>query len=333
MLSRVADSLFWMSRYLERAENTSRLLDVNLYLQLDRPGSSTDPTAWAPLLAISADEPAYRARYGEIAQENVYRWLTFETRNPNSILSCLTTARNNARAAREQISTEMWEQLNRLYLFIRGADAEAALRAPHDLYAQVRRMAQAFEGTTAATLTHDEGSRFIDLGKFLERGDMTTRLLDMKAHVLLAAQDVGRPLDVAQWMAILKSVSAYEAYRRRFHADIEADKVVGFILFDETFPRSLLFSVARVEDALQRALEGATVRGSDSRADDELRREVGRLHADLRFTEAKDVMGGSLSGWLDTVQARLIRITQAITGRFFRHRLDAAYAGGHQQQQ
>jgi uncharacterized alpha-E superfamily protein len=332
MLSRVADSLFWMSRYLERAENTSRLLDVNLYLQLDQPGSAADPGAWAPLLVINADEDAFRERYGEITQASVYRWLSFDAENPNSILSCLSAARGNARAAREQISSEMWEQLNRLYLFIRGADPTQALNAPHDLYAQVRRFAQGFEGTTAATLTREEGYHFIEMGRYLERGDMTTRLLDMKSHVLLAAQDVGRPLDVAQWMAILKSVSAFEAYRRRFHADIEVEKVVGFILFDETFPRSLLFSVGRIAEALDRVLGAAGARAGGT--DGELRRAVGRLHADLRYTGVRDILGGSLSGWLDGVQLRLIELAEAITVAFLRHRLDATTiwgAGGAQQ--
>ncbi len=216
MLSRVADSIYWMSRYIERAENVARFIDVNLHLMLDLPLGSAQQ--WQPLVDTTGDHEDFAKRYGTATQQNVIQFLTFDAENPNSILSCLRAARENARSVREIISSEMWEQLNEFYLMVNNAaDNANGLTDPQELFASVKMSSHLFQGVTDATMTHGEGWHFARLGRVLERADKTSRILDVKYFILLPTlADVGTAFDDIQWAAVLRSASAFEMYRKRY---------------------------------------------------------------------------------------------------------------------
>ena len=214
MLSRVADSIYWMSRYIERAENVARFVDVNLNLMLDFPGGADHQ--WQPLVDITGDTEEFEERCGEATEASVIRFLTFDTKNPNSILSCVRAARENARSVREIISSSMWEHLNQSYLMLTAAAADRSeVSDRHELFAAVRTASQAFTGITDTTMTHNEGWHFCRLGRQLERADKTSRILDVKYFLLLPkVDDVGTTVDDVQWAAVLRSASAFEMYRQ-----------------------------------------------------------------------------------------------------------------------
>ena len=179
MLSRVAESVYWMSRYIERAENVARFVDVNIQLMLDAPEGRDQQ--WAPLVAITGDQTEFGKRYGVATESNVIQFLTFDAEYPNSILSCLRAARENARSVREIISSEMWLQLNRLYLMVNSASQESGgLNEHEDFYDEVKQSSHLFTGTTDATMTQGEAWHFSRLGRMLERADKTSRILDVK---------------------------------------------------------------------------------------------------------------------------------------------------------
>src|SRR5215212_6718491 len=215
MLSRVADSIYWMSRYVERAENVARFVEVNLQLMLD--STCGQDQQWAPLVATTGDEAAFRKRYKEATQDNVIQFLAFDPENPNSILSCLRAARENARTVREIISSEMWLQLNKFYLMVNDAAATGQGRnSPHEFFSEVKLASQLFTGITDGTMSHGEAWHFSRLARKLERADKTSRILDVKYFILLrSVADVGTPLDDTQWAAVLRSASAFEMYRKR----------------------------------------------------------------------------------------------------------------------
>ena len=191
LLSRVADSVYWMARYIERAENVARFIDVNLNLMLDLPLDTAQQ--WQPLVDITGDSQEFLERYGSADPQNVIRFLTFDADNVNSIVSCLRAARENARSVREIISSEMWEQLNESYLMVNdAARSGGTLTDPQDLFASVKMASHTFAGVTDATMTHGEGWHFCQLGRMLERADKTSRILDVKYFMLLpSVRDVG----------------------------------------------------------------------------------------------------------------------------------------------
>jgi uncharacterized alpha-E superfamily protein len=260
MLSRVAGSLYWMSRYLERAENQARLIDVNLQILLDfgQVSAETLKEHWLPVLRSSGDEEQFLRLYESADNESATDFLTFRSENPNSLISCISNARENARQVRDQISSEMWEVLNDAYHFIQGADAKKIWNeGASAFYDQIKRFSHLFQGITVSTFSRVEGFEFIQFGKYLERADQITRLLDIKYHILLPkASDVGGAVDTAQWHAVLRSASAVEPYRRYYVADILFKKVVEFLIFDESFPRSMKFCTEQMNKYLQLITEG-----------------------------------------------------------------------------
>src|ERR1041385_3042096 len=225
MLSRVADSIYWMSRYVERAENVARFVDVNLQLMLDAP--SGEDQQWEPLVNTTGDHEDFKKRYGKATQRNVLQFLSFDPENPNSILSCIRAARENARTIREIISSEMWLQLNKFYLMVTAAAADSTDQAnPHEFFTEVKNANHLFNGIAAATMTHGEPWHFFHMARMLERAAKTSRILDVKYFILLrSVQDVGTPFDDIQWAAVLRSASAFEMYRKR-HGRISPKSVV-----------------------------------------------------------------------------------------------------------
>ena len=309
MLSRVADSLYWMSRYIERAENDARLLDVNLQLLLDLGGEADAMQHWAPVIASLEETDLFDSLYAAADEQSVTDFLTLQRKNPNSILSCLTLARENARTTREQISSEMWEQINRLYLFVQSDEAKLLLStSPHEFFTRVIFGSHLFQGITDATMTHGEGWDFIRIGAFLERADSTSRILDVKYHILLpSGEDVGGNVDTIQWMAMLKSVSALEAYCKLYVSQVAPWKVAEFLITHREFPRSIRYCV----DSLDRALH--RISGVDeTRYANEAERLSGRLRSDVDYVTIGEIFEFGLHEYLTTIQERLVEVSNAM---------------------
>jgi uncharacterized alpha-E superfamily protein len=332
MLSRVAHSLYWMSRYIERAENLARLLDVNLQLLLDFQGFNdrTIKDHWGSIIAASGDEELFKECHENADSRTVTEFFAFDLRNPNSILSCIFAARENARMIRDQISLEMWETINELYLYLQNRTSEEIwATGAADFFSKIKRAAHLFQGLTASTYSRSEGWEFIEFGRFIERADKTTRILDVKYHILLPeAADVGGAVDTAQWQAVLRSASALEAYRRFYVREILAWKVAEFLIFSESFPRSLHFCVAQVDDFLRRILGE-----SGTRPRTEAARTSKRLLADLQSLSITDVLQKhGLHEFLVETQNALDRIGKEVVETTMFYPSDAAPEEQQQQQ-
>jgi uncharacterized alpha-E superfamily protein len=307
MLSRVAHSLYWMSRYIERAENVARLLEVNLQFLLDFQAIDDDSLKehWGSILASSGEQELFDKHYDAADNRTVTEFLAFDLRNPSSILACVFAARENARMIRDQISLEMWETVNELYLFLKAhntADVWAA--GPYEFFRQVKMNSHLFQGLTDSTTSRSEGWEFIQFGKLIERADKTTRILDVKYHILLpSATDVGGAVDTAQWQAVLRSASALEAYHRFYVHEILPWKVAEFLIFSDSFPRSLHYCAAQINEFLRRIL-GET----GARPRSEAARTSRRLLADLDSLTITDILEKGLHEFLLDVQKSLDRI-------------------------
>lgn len=311
MLSRVAESIYWMSRHMERAENVARFISVNLNLSLDLSGVSNEQ--WLPLVVTTGDEKPFFSRYPAANKENVVRFLTFDRENPNSIASCLRQSRENARSVREIISSEMWEHINRFYLMLEStAGTDAVLENPHEFYEQVRVSGQQFMGVTDATMTHAEPWQFCQLGRTIERADKTSRILDVKYYLLLPSpSDVGSSYDNIHWSALLRSASALEMYRQQ-HGRITPANVVDFLVLDKLFPRAVLYCLTRANEALH------TISGSPLGTFSNLpEQRLGQLRAELAYTRADEMIERGLHECIDDLQVRLNDIGEAIFEAFF----------------
>jgi uncharacterized alpha-E superfamily protein len=312
MLSRVANAIYWLNRYIERAENIARFVDVNLYLSLDSPQDL--PEQWQPIVITTGDSELFSDRYGQATKENALQFLTFDRDYPNSILSCLQSARENARSIREIISSELWEQVNDFYLMVQeGAEEEN----PNwlEFFARVKMASHTFAGISNATMSHNEGWHFGRIGKLLERADKTARILDVKYFILLpSVGDVGTSLEELQWASLLKSTSAYEMYRKIQHR-IAPDRVAEFLILDREFPRSILFCLLEAEQSLHR-ITGKNLGTWQSPAE----RELGRLRSEMEFITIEEIIARGLHEFLDGMQSSLNRSTDSISATFFDYR-------------
>ena len=310
MLSRVGDSTYWMGRYIERAENNARLLDVNVQMLLDfeSRGVETERQFWGPILSTLEDTKLFEELHGEFTASALLDYVTFEPRNPNSISSCINSARENARAVRDQISSEMWEQINALWLYFRDTSAGRDFRAnSHEFFDKVTYASQLIQGVTDATMTHSEAWRFVQAGKFIERADSTTRILDLKYHILLpSGEQVGGNVDISQWMSVLRSCSGKEAYLKIRQGDVPPWGVASFLVCHAEFPRSIRFCVDRLDEVLH--LISATEEG---RFRNEPERLSGLLRSQLDYATPDSVFRHGLHEYLDGVQEQLIRLDLA----------------------
>jgi len=311
MLSRVADSIYWMSRYIERAENVARFVDVNLNLTLDLPGPALHQ--WRPLIDITGDTTEFLERYEEPSQKNVIQFLTFDTENANSILSCLRAARDNARSVREIISSEMWQQVNESYLFVADAVGKTRYsRDPQELFAQVKMASQRFAGVTDATMTHNEAWHFCRLARKLERADKTSRIVDVKYFLLLpVVQDVGSPVDDVQWAAVLRSASAFEMYRKRF-GRIAPERIVEFLVLDRQFPRAVHNCMHSSRESVH-AISGTPVGMFRNQAEQLL----GAICSELAYARVDAIIAGGLHEYLDRLQTLMNDVGRHIQHAFF----------------
>lgn len=309
MLSRVANALYWMQRYRERAENIARLVEVNLHLTIDIPLDSRGQ--WYPLVATTGDYELFQQHYSESTEESVLRFLTFDRRNPNSILNCLHRSRENGRSIRPIITSEMWHELNTAYLY--AVKAAAAVEDGHpgyEFYDHIRKSCQLFTGITDTTLSHNEAWHFARIGNLVERADQTSRILDVKYFMLLpSAQHVGTPYDDIQWAALLKSVSALEMYRRN-RPSIHHAWVAEFLILNREFPRAIYSCLIRAEESLRRML-GIHAESSEAY------RQIAQLCEELAAMTIYEIIKKGLHEFLDRIQARLIEINQSIFLDFF----------------
>jgi uncharacterized alpha-E superfamily protein len=311
MLSRVADSIFWMSRSIERAQNVARFINVNLKLTLELGVGSHNQ--WSPLIYTTGDQEKFEELYGEYSQRNVIDFLAFDSNNPNSIISCLRSARENARTVREMISSMMWEELNKFFLSVRAAaNADAILESPYEFFNQIILASHLLEGITDGTMSHGEPWHFAHLGRMLERADKTSRILDVKYFILLpSVGDVGTNIDTIQWGALLESASALEMYRKR-HGRISPDDVAEFLILDRDFPRAMHHCLIEAEKSLN-AIFGRR----DDRVYNTAEQLLGRLRADVNYSQIREIIDGGLHEFIDDFQRKLNAVGAAIHETFF----------------
>lgn len=311
MLSRVASSIYWLNRYIERAENYARFMEVNLNLSLDLPRGTTEQ--WEPLVATTGDHERFTGRYGKATRETVIRFLLADATNSNSILSCLLAARENARTVREVISTEMWEQVNRFYLMVRdGVSKGLSSKTLHTFLTDVKANSHLFLGITDATMSHGEGWHFARLGRLLERADKTSRILDVKYFMLLpTVAEVGTPFDIIQWSALLKSASALEMYCKQ-HGRISPNTVAEFLILNPNFPRAIRYCLIKAEDSLH-----AIVGSESDRHSNLAEKRLGRLRSEMDYADMADILSAGLHEFFDDFQLKLNRTDDAIYETFF----------------
>ncbi len=295
MLSRTADHLFWMSRYMERAENTARMLDVNYQTSLLPQSAAVAQVGWEGLLSISELLGAYNYQHGEVRAADVMDFMVKDESNPSSIMSCLSAARENARAVRGTLTTEVWETHNQTWLevrrMIRAGDFE---RDPAQFFEWVKFRSHLSRGVTLGTMLMDEALYFMRLGTFLERADNTARLVDVKFHALEtdfhgAANARDQEYDFYHWSAILRSVSGFEIYRKVYRDVIKPERVADLLILRADMPRSLHASVNEVVNNLGKV--------SDDPASETLRR-AGKLRADLEYGRIDEILAMGLHAYL-----------------------------------
>jgi uncharacterized alpha-E superfamily protein len=319
MLSRVADSLYWMSRYLERAEHTARLIDVDFQLRLDQTPEASSQR-WLRLLEAS-QAPA--PEDGKIDAGTLTHILTLDKTNPSSIISCVAAARENLRQVREQCSTEMWEQLNRLYLQVNNtASSEAWLLHSYVFFRAVREGSHLFHGVTDSTMAHSEGWHYIQLGRFVERTDALARLIG--AHFLRLPQFPDQAVEseeYLEWVGLLKSCAAFEAYCKTYTAEIRPLRVAEFLLLNPSFPHSVRFSVDMVHAALT-AIAELTERKAEQPV-----RLAGRLQATLSFSQIEEIMASGATAYVDSVRWQCSQAHSSIHQIYFDYPVEAALVG------
>lgn len=318
MLRRHADSSYWIGRYIERAEATARMIDVHYHFGLESPLVG-EALRWTSILAISGMDELFWELYSKDDEESILQFFAFDERNPSSIVACIGQARDNSRNIRDQLSSEMWQTINRTYLDYREWNVDRVLTgSPFKFFESVKQSSQLFQGVTNRTLPMGETRDFHDAGRFLERADQTARILDVKYHDLLPAHagastaareagEVGGPIDVHGWIAVLKSVGAFEAFRKAFRQGVTPARVAQFLILNTQFPASVRHSIGRVDGCLRRISGNRDVVPAN-----DAERESGRLYSELNFMRAEDIIASGLHEFLENVQERCTRVGDAI---------------------
>ena len=328
MLSRVADSLYWMSRYLERAEHTTRLLDVNLNLMLDESSTGQDRRWQRMLQALGS--PKDIAWTGDL--QALTQAVSVDSAHKNSILSCIVAARENARHVREQISTEQWHRLNSLYLQVTRPEMQSDMHAeaimataeqPTEFLQQVMEAVHQFQGVSDSTMSHGEGWQFIQVGRYIERASATAMLLEAyHGDLWKEPERILEGNEYLEWMGLLRSATAFEAYCKVYTADLTPDRILEFLLLDAEFPHSLRFSI----DTLQHALEAIQAESGKTRAEP-LHRLAGRLQASLSYSSVEEILNGDVVAYLRGIQFQCRSIHEMIYELYVDYSIQAALAG------
>jgi uncharacterized alpha-E superfamily protein len=308
MLARHAESLFWMGRYMERAEDTSRMLDVTYHGLLESPPEEAT-RAWLDLLSVLNLEHTFGERHHEVTAGLVSEFLVLDEKNSGAIVGAIAHARENARSVRELISTELWEAVNTFWLELLARNLRADIEEqPYELYGLVRRRCQMVNGVASETMSRDDGWRFLMLGWMLERAEMSCRLLNVRYGELSGATDLA---GFHLLVGVLKSASASEAYRKTYGAAMDPARVVEFLLLSRTFPRSVLYCLRQAERDLARLTAGDALTRPE--------RIVGRIRAELEFCDVAELLEGGLHGHLDRIQDGVREASDAIAGQYFRN--------------
>ncbi len=309
MLSRVANSIYWMSRYVERAESMARFIEVTLNFILDQPNS--DVEQWEPLVRATGDEEYFAKHYGDYTANNVRRFLTFDTEYHSSIRTSIANARENARSVREAISSEAWEQLNAFYHFVRNASFTADRLPDAVYYSEIVQHSYHLNGIFDATMTRDTGWHFANIGRFLERADKTSRILDVKYFTLLRnVDDVNTTFDDLLWSGVLRSASGFEMFRKRYHT-LTVERIVQFLLLDRSFPRAVRYGIQNVRNSL------TEIAGPVPDLQNEAIIKADMLLASIDATDARAVINGGLHEFVDSLQHSLNAIGEAVHETYF----------------
>lgn len=311
LLARYAECIFWMARYMERAENLARILDVHETFARDSFGS----TNWLPILRLNADEKRFFELYPTASVKNVLNFYVLDQNNPTSIIAAIASARENARQLRPLISTEMWAHLNMFYNRLLALEPATDL-AQHNiqrLCASIKEACQTHTGITEGTFFRDQGWYFYQLGRNLERADQATRVLDIKYHTLLPSpRDVGTPIDISQWNSLLRSAAGYHAFRRVYPRGMTPAAVAGFLLFNDNFPRSVLVCMREVDSLLNRLNSKYRLRRGSlplERSDE--------LLGNLSNQTIESVISVGLHEYLDGLQINFGKLSNDIAQAFF----------------
>jgi uncharacterized alpha-E superfamily protein len=311
LLSRYAEALFWLARYMERVENLARILDVtDTFVR-----HGVDQSGWRSVIQINSDEQRFTERYGEANAASVVEFYLVDRENPTSILSSLFAARENARTLRPLISTEMWSQINVFYNRVRlMSAADAAPSRVSGLCAYLKEQCQTHAGITDGTFYRDQSWAFYCIGKYIERGDQTSRLVDIKYHTLLPSPyDVGSAVDISQWHGLLRAASGYQAYRRINPRYMTPASVAGFLLMNHSFPRSVTLCVRQIEVYLSQLSSGYGLRGAYLAQE-----RLDELRAALLDQSIEQILARGLHEFLDWVQLQFIGVQDAVAASFWR---------------
>ncbi len=321
MLSRVADAMFWMSRYIERADHLARFLEVGFHLDFDLHGvvDGSQELQWLSIIEVM--QQPLPENLDLPLDDYINKVLTFDMANSASIMTCVNRSRNNARSIRGSISTDMWRELNRLYWLLTDEEFRRRVQdSPHDLYQAVQTGSQMFQGVCDATLSHDEGWNFVQLGKYLERADKIVRLIDSRRKQLQALEETLEPsLQNLHWAGLLRSCQAYQAYQQRYISRVDPDRILEFLLFNPDFPYSVRFCLNAAAENLAAIGEGVTVgsggetsRGGGGRAG----RLLGRTLLELEYAEPAEIFEGQLPQFLQTIERRCAQVVNAVREQY-----------------
>ena len=305
MLSRLADNLYWFGRYLQRAENTARLINVNTILSMDLPRRVE--LGWEPLVDLVSARALFTQLYDTTGEDNVVRFLSVDERNPGSILSSLHRARESLRTTRDYMPGEVWERVNDLYFYVQDRGERSLGRARrHAFLESALDGALGIHGLLAFNMSHDVGFHFLGVGANLEQADMTTRILDARSTRAIPAQD-GGSFEAVEWMSVLRSLTADQTYRRHVRSRVAAGPVTRFLLQNREFPRSVACCLLRIRATLPRLPSHAEV-------DQELERTL-RMVQDVHLEGS---VASGLKELMDEIQKGLVRLNEAVSAAFFR---------------
>jgi uncharacterized alpha-E superfamily protein len=311
LLARYADCIFWLARFVERAENLARILEVNETHARDRHGGRN----WLSIVQLNADERAFSEKHKTATADAVIRFYLTDGGNPTSIVSAVANARENARSLRPLISTEMWVQLNVFYNWVKAIDpSKLTPGSVTRLLSEIKDACQTFTGITEGTFYRDQAWYFYRLGRYIERADQTTRLLDAKYHLLTRDRDVAVAVEVGQWHALLRSASGYHAFRRVHSSDLTPARVAAFLLFNPAFPRSVYLCLREVENALTELKSRFALRAGNDVAEG-----LDQLTTILVARPIEEILASGLHEFIDFLQRYLIVVTVRLSAAFFGH--------------
>jgi uncharacterized alpha-E superfamily protein len=308
MLSRTADHLFWMARYIERAENIARLLDITWQTSLAPQSPEGASHNWQAALLCNDLLPSYSKIYPKVTAENVLAYMVFDFTNPSSIFSCLKTARENAHAVRGTLTSEMWETINSIWLEMLNISKRKLQDEEFSgFFEWVKARSSLTRGVTFGTMLHDDAFCFIRLGTYLERADNTARLLDVKYYLIAEGEPIGIAADYYQWGALLRSVSAFEIYRRVYRDSVSPGKVAELLIVNSELPRSLATCMTEVASMLQKLA---------NQHSNETQRLAGQLSAQLRYIKIDEILAEGLHPFLEKFQKKIYDLGMGISHDF-----------------